>query len=113
MRDCIFCRIVNREVKSDVVFENDQLIAFRTIEPKARVHILIVPKKHIESLNAAAAEDINLLGAMIFTAKKIAEKENIAQSGYKLAINTGPDAGQSIPHLHLHLLGGQPLEGVT
>jgi len=100
--DCIFCKIVTGEIPSAKVFETDGTFAFNDINPKARVHILIVPKKHIESVKYLEDADKNLIGEMFLTAKKIAEEKNLA--GYKLVINVGREGGQLVDHLHLHLL---------
>ena len=103
MEECIFCKIINKEVKSDIVYEDKDIIAFKDINPGAPVHILIVPKIHISSLNEL--KDKNLAGKMLLIAKKIAKMFNVDKSGYKLIINTGKGAGQLIEHLHMHLLG--------
>ena len=100
--DCIFCKIIKGEIPSAKVFETDALIAFDDIEPKAKVHILIVPKKHIESVKHLEESDKDLVGEMLFTAKKIAEEKKLL--GYKLVFNVGREGGQVVDHLHLHLL---------
>lgn len=105
--DCIFCRIIAGEVPSETVYQDDRVTAFRDIRPVAPVHILIVPNKHIASVNEAGEEDEAVLGRLLLTAKRLAAQEGIAESGYRLIINTGPHAGQVVFHLHLHLLGGQ------
>jgi histidine triad (HIT) family protein len=107
--DCIFCKIVAGEVPSDTVYEDDELMAFRDINPQAPVHILIIPKLHIASIAELTVEHHKLIGDMTLLAGKLAEKENIANSGYRLAINNGRDGGQAVAHLHLHLLGGRQL----
>lgn len=101
--DCLFCKIINKEMPSDIAYEDDEMISFKDIHPKASFHVLIVPKKHIDSL--AHLEDRDLAAKMIFTAKKIAEDNNL--TGYKLIFNVGRDGGQIIDHLHLHLLSGK------
>ncbi len=106
--DCIFCKIANKEIKGDIVFENENVIAFNDINPKAPVHILVIPKKHIESMLKIEDNDKELIGELVLSAKKIAEQKGLA--GYKLVINTGRDGGQIVDHLHLHLLGGRPTE---
>jgi histidine triad (HIT) family protein len=106
MSDCVFCKIVTGEIPSSQVYEDDQVIAFRDINPAAPVHILIIPKSHIPSLNDLSDKDELLMGHLLTTAKKIAEQEGVAQSGYRLIINTGPDGRQEVFHIHLHLLGG-------
>lgn len=105
--DCIFCKIAAGEIPSTRVFEDEQVLAFRDIHPSAPVHILIVPKKHIASLNELESGDEHLAGRLLAAAREIAEQEGIADSGYRSIINTGPDGGQDVFHLHLHLLGGQ------
>lgn len=111
--DCIFCKIVNKELDTEIVFEDEQILVFKDINPKAPVHLLIIPKKHIESIAHLAEEDKGLIGEMFWRAKKLAEEKGIDKSGYKLIINCGDDAGQIIKHLHLHLLGGQKLKGLV
>lgn len=106
--DCIFCKIANKEVKGEIIYENDKVIAFKDIHPKAVFHILVVPKKHIESVDKLEENDKELVGEMALAAKNIAEDNNI--SGYKLVINVGRDGGQIVDHLHMHLLGGKPAE---
>lgn len=105
--DCLFCRIVKREIPSQIVFENERVLAFRDINPQAPVHILIIPKKHIPGLNDITPEDSALLGEMQNIARSLAEKENISVDGYRLVANCGPAAGQAVAHLHYHLLGGR------
>ncbi len=109
MSDCLFCGIASRQETSDVVFEDGELVAIRDINPKAPVHILIMPKRHIDSLQATSQDDSSLLGRLLYRAKLIAEQEGIDQSGYKVVINTGRHGGQVIEHLHLHVLGGEPV----
>lgn len=113
MSDCIFCKIINKEIPSEIVFENEVAIAFKDINPKARVHVLVVPKKHIASVNVIAEADIELVGKLIYQAKLLASELDIAGSGYKLIFNCGQDGGQAVSHLHLHLLGGEPLAGIV
>jgi len=102
MKDCIFCKIVKEEVPSAKLFENEKLIAFNDINPKAKVHILVVPKKHIESVKYLEEADKELIGEMFLAAQKIAKEKNL--EGYKLVINVGREGGQLVGHLHLHLL---------
>jgi len=113
MPDCIFCKIIKKEIPSEVVFEDDDLVVFRDIEPKAKFHFLIVPKKHIESVNAIEEDETGLIGDMIYRAKLVAMENGFSESGYKLIFNCGRDGGQAVPHLHLHLLGGEPLGGLV
>ena len=103
--DCLFCKIANREATAEIVYEDETLVAFKDIRPKAQIHFLIVPKKHIPSVDHLAIEDENLMGALILGAQKIARERNL--KGYKLQINVGRDGGQLIDHLHLHLLAGE------
>jgi len=111
--DCLFCKIANEEIKADIVFQNDKIVAFRDIRPIAPVHILIIPKEHISSMNNITEERTDLLGELLYVATKIAKEQEIAEDGYKLLIRTGRHGGQEIPHIHLHLLGGARLsEGI-
>lgn len=105
----LFEKIIAREIHADIAFEDDQCLAFRDISPQAPVHILIIPKKPVARIGAAQAEDRSLLGHLLLTAADIARRENIAPDGYRLVINNGPHGGETVPHLHIHLLGGRPL----
>jgi histidine triad (HIT) family protein len=105
----LFEKIIAREIPADIVFEDDQCLAFRDISPQAPVHILIIPKKPIARIGAAQADDQSLLGHLLLIAAEIARRENIAPTGYRLVINNGPHGGETVPHLHIHLLGGRPL----
>jgi histidine triad (HIT) family protein len=105
----LFEKIIAREIPADVVFEDDQCLAFRDISPQAPIHILIIPKKPISRIGAAQADDQSLLGHLLLTAADIARRENIATTGYRLVINNGPHGGETVPHLHIHLLGGRHL----
>lgn len=107
--DCVFCKITNKEIKARIVYEDSDVLAFPDVHPLAPVHILVIPKKHIESVNSLARQDIPLAGKMIIVAKEIAEKEGIKDRGYKLLLRVGSDGGQEVPHIHLHLLGGARL----
>lgn len=108
MSPCLFCQIVAGERPATIVHRGDDVIAIRDINPQAPTHILIIPTKHIESVAEAAAEDEALIGRMITAAKAIAQQENLSK-GYRLVINTGTQAGQSVFHLHVHLLGGRAM----
>jgi histidine triad (HIT) family protein len=110
MDDCIFCKIAAGELDTKLLYEDVVVVAFADISPMAPVHALVVPKKHVASVEEAGGEDRELLGHMIHAARKLASDLGVAESGYRLVINTGPDAGQTIPHLHLHLLGGRALK---
>jgi len=109
MNDCLFCKMVAGEIKPQLVYQDDDLIAFRDIAPQAPVHVLIVPRKHIASLNEAKPEDAELLGKLALAAQKIARQEGIAASGYRTVNNCNADAGQTVFHIHIHLLGGKRL----
>lgn len=109
MKDCIFCKIVDKELPADILYEDNNVIVFKDIKPKAPLHILIVPKKHIPSINHLELEDRELVGEMFLSAKKMAKKQGVAETGYRLVFDTGKDAGQTVDHLHLHLLGGKKL----
>jgi len=106
--DCIFCKIIAKEIPSDIVYEDESVLAFRDLHPLAPVHILIIPKVHVESMNDL--KDEALMGHMLGTAVKIAKDLKISDGGYKLLIRTGRDGGQEVPHVHLHLLGGAKLK---
>ena len=108
---CIFCQIVDGKLPSDIVYQDDEVLAFRDINPRAPVHLLIIPKKHIASLNQLTEKEMPLIGRMVSVASKLAEREGIYESGYRLVINCGKEGGQLVPHLHLHLLGGKQLRG--
>jgi len=107
MEGCIFCRIVAKEVQSKIAYEDEDVFAFHDINPQAPVHVLIVPRKHIPSLNEASEEEQILLGKMMLVAQKLAKELGVAENGYRLVLNTNRGAGQSIFHIHLHLLGGR------
>ncbi|MBC7287489.1 MAG: histidine triad nucleotide-binding protein [Armatimonadetes bacterium] len=109
MPDCIFCRIVRGEIPADIVYRDEDVVAFRDINPQAPVHILVVPVRHIPELNETSDDDAVLLGKLLLTAVKIAGQEGIGGSGYRLVVNQGRDAGQSVDHLHVHLLGGRAM----
>jgi histidine triad (HIT) family protein len=107
--DCLFCKIVNRELPADVVWEDDELIAFNDISPQAPTHILIIPKLHLSTVNELTEAHIGLPGAMILRARALAAEKGIADSGYRLILNCNAEGGQTVYHLHLHLLGGRQL----
>ena len=108
--ECIFCQIVARKTPADVVYEDEEFLAFRDIHPQAPRHVVIVPKSHIPSVTQLTSEQQGLIGRFILVAKDLAEKEGISAGGYRLAMNCGADGGQLVPHLHLHLLGGRRLD---
>ena len=107
--DCLFCRIVRKEIPANIVAENEHCVAFRDINPQAPVHVVIVPREHVASLNDA--HDPELIGRLSLMAAEIARDEGIAASGYRTVVNTNRDAGQTVFHVHLHLLGGRSLGG--
>ncbi|MDO8565931.1 MAG: histidine triad nucleotide-binding protein [Candidatus Moranbacteria bacterium] len=109
MEDNIFLKIIRKEIPADIVYEDEEILAFRDIHPIAPVHILIIPKKSIESIARMETEDVPLIGKMFLVARGIARDLNISEKGYKLLIRVGKDGGQEVPHLHLHLLGGARL----
>ncbi len=109
MEDCLFCRMVAGEIKPDIVHEDDALIAFRDINPQAPVHILIVPKRHIATTNDLTSADAELAGRLTLVAREIARAEGVDESGYRLVFNCNEGAGQSVFHLHMHLLAGRRL----
>ncbi len=102
---CMFCKIANNEIKATIVYRDEEVTAFRDIRPVAPTHILIVPNRHIESINEMNEEDQLLIGRMIFTARQLAMQEGFHEGGYRLVINTGPNGGQTVFHLHVHLIG--------
>ena len=110
MNDCLFCKIAAGEIPSTKAYEDERVLAFYDIDPQAPVHVLIIPKKHIASADAVTASDAALLFHMFEVAQQIARDKGLTESGYRLVTNVGRDAGQSVPHLHLHLLGGRSLQ---
>ncbi|RKT82775.1 histidine triad (HIT) family protein [Saccharopolyspora antimicrobica] len=111
--DSLFLRIIEREVPADIVREDERVIAIRDINPQAPTHVLVVPKKRYRNAAELAVADPELLAELITVAREIAAQEGIEESGYRLLFNTNEDAGQTIFHVHLHLLGGEPLGGLT
>ncbi|WP_447977698.1 histidine triad nucleotide-binding protein [Candidatus Nitrospira bockiana] len=108
MKECLFCKIAARQIPSKTVYEDDRVLAFEDINPQAPVHLLVIPKRHVASVQECA-DDPGLVGHLLLAATKLAEKKGIATSGYRLITNTGPHAGQTVFHLHVHLLGGRPM----
>lgn len=106
MADCLFCKILDKQIPAKIVFEDDELIAIQDIHPQAPVHLLLLPKRHIERVADVRESDIELLGKMILQAKRLAEAQKVDE-GFRLVFNSGPQAGQSVFHIHLHLLGGR------
>jgi histidine triad (HIT) family protein len=107
--ECLFCKIGAKESNADIVHASDQVVAFRDINPKAPTHILIIPRDHIESIASVSEDDADVVVEMIETAAHLARSEGIDRSGWRLVTNVGQDAGQSVPHLHFHLMGGRPM----
>jgi histidine triad (HIT) family protein len=105
----IFEKIANREIPAEIVYEEEDFVAFPDINPQAPVHVLIIPKRCIPRLADAGEGDAGMLGRMLLASKKIARRLGVLESGYRLVINNGPDAGESVPHLHIHLLGKRPM----
>lgn len=107
--DCLFCRIESGEIESDVVAEGERWIAFRDANPQAPTHVLVIPRRHVENLDDLAAERAELGGELLLAARDVARREGLAEDGWRLVANTGRGAGQSVFHLHLHVLGGRSL----
>jgi histidine triad (HIT) family protein len=106
--DCLFCKFVRGEIKPDIIYEDDQVLVFHDIKPEAPIHALVIPKKHIDSVSAIPSGD-PIVSVMTETAVKVAAELGIAQEGFRLVFNNGHNGGQTISHLHLHLLGGRPM----
>ncbi len=109
MNDCIFCKIIKGEIPSEKVYEDDDILAFKDIQPAAPIHVLVIPKKHISTLMEIEDEDTELMGKIIQTTKKIAKQLNIEENGFRLIANCGPDSGQEVMHIHFHLLAGRKM----
>ena len=109
MTDCIFCKIVTGDIHGDIVYQDDDVLAFRDLNPKAPTHILVIPNKHIATLNDLQTDDAELVGKMYLVAKNIAAEEGIAEAGYRTVMNCNAQAGQTVFHIHLHVLGGRPM----
>ena len=107
MSDCLFCKILDGEIPCDKVFENDEVIAFRDVNPQAPTHILVIPRKHISTVNDLTVDDKNIVAEMILSAQMVAKQEGIEDSGYRLVMNCNEGAGQTVFHIHLHILGGR------
>jgi histidine triad (HIT) family protein len=108
-KDCIFCKIIRGEIPSKIVYQNEDVVAFPDINPITPVHLLIIPRKHITSLAGMTDAETPLVGKMVKAANKIAKEQGISEKGYRLTINSGPDAGQIVPHLHMHFMAGRTL----
>lgn len=109
MSECIFCKIINKEIPSDVVYETDNVLAFRDLNPQAPTHVLVIPKKHIASINDIQEADTALVGELYLAAKEVAKIEGLSEQGYRTVMNCGESAGQTVFHIHLHVLGGRAL----
>lgn len=103
---CIFCRIVDRQLPADIVFEDDELLVFKDIHPKAPIHVLLIPKLHLETVNDVELDHVTLMGKLFLTAKDLATQWGIREQGYRLSVNVGRGAGQEVDHIHMHLLSG-------
>ncbi len=110
MDNCLFCKIINGDIAAKKVYENEHIIAFNAIDPKAPVHILVIPKKHIRSINELNSSDINLAGEIILAAKKIAKDQGIDSKGFRVVFNTNDDGGQTVYHIHMHIMGGRQMQ---
>ncbi|HET6369562.1 MAG TPA: histidine triad nucleotide-binding protein [Nitrospiria bacterium] len=107
MKDCLFCRIINREIPGKIVAEDDRSIALEDINPQAPVHLLVIPRKHIDRLSSLADGDLPLIGHLFLVANRLASERGISEAGYRTVINSGREAGQTVFHLHLHMMGGR------
>jgi histidine triad (HIT) family protein len=107
--DCLFCKIINKEIPADIIYEDEHVIAFNDISPQAPTHALIIPRKHIATLNDIQGEDEALVGHMVKTAATIAKQLGFDEDGYRTVFNCNPHGGQTVYHIHLHLLGGKPM----
>lgn len=106
---CLFCKIANKEIAGKILFEDDHLVAFSDINPQAPTHALVIPKKHMVSLNEATPADAELLGRLVLAAQRVAREAKLADAGWRLVVNNGANAGQSVFHVHLHVLGGRQM----
>ena len=109
MSECLFCRIVQRKLPADIVAEDTEVLAFKDVNPQAPTHLLIVPKTHIPTVAALTDANASLMAQTVLMANHLADRSGITQTGYRLVVNCGPQAGQSVAHLHVHLLGGRPM----
>jgi len=110
MEDCLFCKIVKKQIPSEIIFENDKVLAFKDIDPQAPVHILIIPKEHIATINDLDEKHKDLIGEIFLTAKQLAKEMKIDEIGYRTVFNCNKEAGQLVFHIHLHLLGGRQMK---
>ena len=109
MTDCIFCKIIGKEIPAQIVYEDDRILAFDDIRPQAPVHVLVIPKDHFASLNEIPDDSGDLLGEILVKAKEIARLKEVDTTGYRIVLNTARDSGQDVFHIHFHLLGGRPM----
>ncbi len=109
MTDCIFCKIVTKEIPSQIVYEDDGILAFKDINPVAPVHVLIIPKKHVLNINDITEQDVQLIGKIFVVIKKLATEMGVANTGFRIVANSGSNARQEVDHLHFHLIGGKEL----
>jgi histidine triad (HIT) family protein len=109
MPACLFCKIANGEIESEIAYTDDQVVAFEDVNPQAPVHTLVIPKKHISTVNDLNESDNELMGHMLSIGKKLAKEKGISDKGYRMILNTNREAGQSVFHIHLHLMGGRPM----
>lgn len=109
MQSCLFCKIINRELPAEIAYEDDQVLAFHDIQPQAPTHILIIPKRHISTLNELSPEDASLVGRLQVTAAHLAKELGFAEAGYRVVMNCNEDGGQTVGHIHMHLLAGRSL----
>ena len=107
--DCIFCRIASGHIPTDFVYHDDEIVAFKDIKPIAPVHLIVIPREHIESLARMTGEHAALMGRMVSVANRLATEAGVSEAGYRLVANCGPDGGQEVPHVHLHVIGGRRL----
>lgn len=107
MEDCIFCKIINREISANIVFEDERMIAFNDINPQSPIHVLLIPKEHFASLKEIPDEKKDILSHLLLKARQIAQEKGIAKKGYRIVLNTERDSGQEVFHIHFHLLGGR------
>lgn len=107
MTDCVFCRIISRQTPADIEYDDEHVIAFKDIYPKAPVHILIVPKRHIPSIAALSEADVDVIGRCLLAARRVGEAKGFAEKGYRVSVNTGPEGGQVVYHVHFHFTAGR------
>lgn len=109
MTDCLFCKMVKGDIKTDTVYENEHILAFRDINPQAPVHVLVIPKRHISTLNDLTDRDVDMAGQLLIAAKDIAKQLGVAEEGYRTVMNCNALAGQTVFHIHLHVIGGRAM----